>query len=228
MIELLTDGDLVLSGILILLAAKFLFSMVSFGSGAPGGIFFPLLVLGAYIGGAYGTALMEYLGMNPAYYQNLIIIAMAALFASIVRAPITGIVLISEMTGSFSHLLTLSIASLISYIVADLLGSAPVYESLTERLLANNNIRTPEAGSRNKTICQVIVEAGSEVDGQLIRNLSLPSGLLIVSVQRGGDEIIPKGNTRIHAGDTIAVMVSEADAAAMSSVLRHMASMKEG
>ncbi len=228
MIELLTDGDLVLSGILILLAAKFLFSMVSFGSGAPGGIFFPLLVLGAYIGGAYGTALMEYLGMNPAYYQNLIIIAMAALFASIVRAPITGIVLISEMTGSFSHLLTLSIASLISYIVADLLGSAPVYESLTERLLANNNIRTPEAGSRNKTICQVVVEAGSEVDGQLIRNLSLPSGLLIVSVQRGGDEIIPKGNTRIHAGDTIAVMVSEADAAAMSSVLRHMTSMKEG
>ena len=153
---------------------------------------------------------------------------MAALFASIVRAPITGIVLISEMTGSFSHLLTLSIASLISYIVADLLGSAPVYESLTERLLANSNIRTPEAGSRNKTICQVVVEAGSEVDGQLIRNLSLPSGLLIVSVQRGGDEIIPKGNTRIHAGDTIAVMVSEADAAAMSSVLRHMTSMKEG
>ena len=72
------------------------------------------------------------------------------------------------------------------------------------------------------------MEAGSEVDGQLIRNLSLPSGLLIVSVQRGGDEIIPKGNTRIHAGDTIAVMVSEADAAAMSSVLRHMTSMKEG
>lgn len=228
MIDLLSGGSLALSAILVLLAVKFLFSMVSFGSGAPGGIFFPLLVLGAYIGGAYGTALMQYFGMDPAYYQNLIIIAMAALFASIVRAPITGIVLISEMTGSFSHLLTLSIASLISYVVADLLRSAPVYESLTERLLSNQHIRRTDAKSRSKTICQAIVEAGSEADGRMIRNLYLPNGMLIVSIQRGGDEIIPRGDTRLHAGDAIAVMVSESDEAAMSSVLRHMTSMKEG
>lgn len=227
MIDLLSEGNLALQGILVLLAAKFVFSMISFGSGAPGGIFFPLLVLGAYIGGAYGTVLIEYCNVDPAYAQNLIIIAMAALFASIVRAPITGIVLISEMTGSFSHLLTLSAASLIAYIVADVLGSAPVYESLTQRLLANQSIRTVETKSRSKTICQAVVEAGSDVDGQLIRNLSLPDGLLIVSIQRGGDEIIPKGDTRLHAGDTIAVMVSESDATAMGSVLRHLTSMKE-
>ena len=83
--------------ILLLLVVKFIFSMFSFGSGAPGGIFFPLLVLGAYIGGFYGMVVVRAMGMDPQLINNFIILAMAGYFTAIVRAPITGIVLILSL-----------------------------------------------------------------------------------------------------------------------------------
>ena len=62
--------------------------------------------------------------------QTFVILGMAGLFAAIVRAPVTGIILISEMSGSFSHLLSLSLVALTAYITADLLHSKRVYDIL--------------------------------------------------------------------------------------------------
>lgn len=227
MIEELSTQHMTVSVILTLLLVKFLFSMVSFGSGAPGGIFFPLLVLGAYIGGAYGTVIVEWFGFDPSFTANLIIIAMSALFASIVRAPVTGIVLISEMTGTFSHLLSLSSAALLSYLIAELLRSKPVYESLTERLLEKRSVKIAKGKPRAKTLITSVVEQGSEADGKRLKDLELPSACLVVSVTRGEDELIPRGSLQLMAGDTIATMVSEQDMAAMESVMRHKTSFEE-
>ena len=227
MIEALYDGNMVLSAILVLLLVKFLFSMVSFGSGAPGGIFFPLLVLGAYVGGAYGTALVDWFGFDPDFMANVVIIAMAALFSSIVRAPVTGIVLISEMTGSFSHLLSLSTAALVSYVVAEQLKSKPVYESLTERLLSGRKVKVAKGIAGAKSIITSIIEEGSQADGCLVQDLGLSSSCLLVSVMRGAEELIPRGQLRLKAGDQLATMVSERDLAAMESVMKHKVSFEE-
>mgnify|MGYP000662326763 CR=1 FL=1 len=62
-IDIITEGNVMLKTILLLFVMKLIFSAVSFGSGAPGGIFFPLLVLGALIGGAYGTFAVQYLAL---------------------------------------------------------------------------------------------------------------------------------------------------------------------
>jgi H+/Cl- antiporter ClcA len=228
MIAQLYDGQLLLGSILALLIVKFLYSMVSFGSGAPGGIFFPLLVLGAYVGSAYGVVMVSSGLLQDEFLFNIIIIAMAALFSSIVRAPVTGVVLISEMTGSFSHLLSLATASLIAYIVADLMGSKPVYESLTERLLLNKNIQVEKGRSGKKSILTCVVEAGSEADGCLIRNLCLPSRwCLVISVTRGDEDLIPRGDLRLCAGDTLVTLVKERDMLAMKSVMRHKVELNE-
>ncbi|EJW95147.1 voltage-gated chloride channel family protein, partial [gut metagenome] len=90
LIDEAAGGTMVLSTILFLLAGKFLFSVICFGSGAPGGIFFPLLVLGALIGGAYSTFAAEFMGLDPSYISNFVLLAMAGYFTAIVRAPITG------------------------------------------------------------------------------------------------------------------------------------------
>ncbi|MDO4173303.1 MAG: chloride channel protein [Eubacteriales bacterium] len=227
MIAALYHENLALTAILVLLAGKFIYSMVSFGSGAPGGIFFPLLVLGAYIGGAYSTVAVDLFGFDHDLVANLIIIAMAALFSAIVRAPVTGIVLISEMTGSFSHLMSLATASLVAYITAEMLRSKPVYESLTERLLAGRNVKIAKGNAGKKSIITSIIEEGSAADGCTIRELGLPEDTLVISVTRGEDELIPRGNLRLKAGDTLATMVRERDLAAMESVLRHKISFEE-
>lgn len=63
------------------------------------------------IGGAYGTFAVQFLGLDAHYLNNLIMLAMAGYFTAIVRAPITGIILIFEMTGSVSQMLSLSLVS---------------------------------------------------------------------------------------------------------------------
>lgn len=88
----LADGQRALGVLVALLALKFLFSLCSFGSGAPGGIFFLLLVLGSMIGTIFATAGVQYFGMSPEYISNFIILAMAGYFTAIVRAPMTGII----------------------------------------------------------------------------------------------------------------------------------------
>ena len=66
---------------------------------------------------------------------------MAGHFASIVKAPITAIILISEMTGSLNHLLALGIVVIISHLTSDILKSSPIYESLLERILERYAIK---------------------------------------------------------------------------------------
>ena len=122
--------------IVLLLAVRFIYSVYSFGTGAPGGIFLPLLVLGALAGGAFTSVVSPLVGLpvgNEAFY---VVLGMAGLFAAIVRAPLTGIILISEMTGTLSSLLPLSLVALVSYLTAEVLGGEPVYDQLLERILS--------------------------------------------------------------------------------------------
>ena len=80
--------------LVLLLVLKYLFSMFSFSSGAPGGIFLPILVLGAYIGAIFGSIVVPAFGWQHDLIYKFIIISMAGFFASTVRSPITGIVLL--------------------------------------------------------------------------------------------------------------------------------------
>ncbi len=133
--ELTPENGILL--ILLIFVIKFIFSMICLGSGAPGGIFFPLLILGASIGSIYAILLIQYTGLDASLYYNFIILAMAGYFTAIVRAPVTGVVLIMEMTGSFSHILPLTVVSITAYVVANLLHSTPVFTKLLDRLIQN-------------------------------------------------------------------------------------------
>lgn len=136
----LTQGEMVLGMVVLTLVMKFLFSAVSFGSGAPGGIFFPLLILGALIGAVFAMAGVEFFGLAPVYVNNFVLLGMTGFFTAIVRAPLTGIILLFEMSGSISQMLSLSIVSVTVYIVATLMRSEPIYDSLLKRILKADTI----------------------------------------------------------------------------------------
>jgi chloride channel protein, CIC family len=115
--------------------ARFLIGPWSYAAGAPGGIFAPLLVLGASAGALFAGVLnhsMPRLGLDPV---ALAVVGMAALFSASVRAPLTGIVLTVEMTGRGDLTLALLGASLVAMVVAMLLGNEPIYETLKRRML---------------------------------------------------------------------------------------------
>lgn len=121
--------------LLILIAAKLLFTAICYGSGSPGGIFLPLLMLGAIIGKTYELLLVNYFDYPHIYGSFFIALGMTAFFSGVTKAPITGCVLILEMTASLSHLIPLIIAALTSYGIANYLGDSPVYDELLERML---------------------------------------------------------------------------------------------
>lgn len=123
-----------LSLLIILLAGKILYTLICFGTNAPGGLFLPVLIIGALIGNIFARVGN---GMNffTADWTTLFIIfGMAAFFAAVVKAPVTGSILILELTGQFSHLFWLIIISGTAFLISDLCGGEPIFSALLERL----------------------------------------------------------------------------------------------
>ena len=138
LVDSLVVTDYTIGFLCLLFVGKFLFTMICFGSGVPGGIFLPMLVLGA-AGGAVLAKLLVLAGLLPAmYYADIIVFGMAAYFSAVVKSPVTGSILILEMTGSFQHMLALLVVSLTAYVISDLTGGRPVYDELLDRALGKN------------------------------------------------------------------------------------------
>jgi CIC family chloride channel protein len=107
----------------------------SYAAGTPGGLFAPLLVLGAQSGLLFGAAcrfVFPDLSIQPHAFA---LVGMAAFFAGVVRAPVTGIVLVAEMTGNVTMLLPMLGACFVAMLLPSLLHNAPIYDSLRERTL---------------------------------------------------------------------------------------------
>ena len=130
LIEEMFGKNVMLKTIIIILLLKFFYTMFCYATGAPGGIFLPMLVVGALIGKVYGEILNNYFSVPNEIIVHFMLLGMAAYFTAVVRAPITGITLILEMTGNFSYLYMLIIVCTITYIFTELLKMEPIYERL--------------------------------------------------------------------------------------------------
>ena len=208
MIELVTEECPAISVLLLLLIVKSLFSSISFGSSAPGGIFFPLLIAGAYVGAIFGSFVCENFAITPVYISSFIILGMAGFFTSIVRAPITGIILIAEMTGGFEHLLPLAVVSITSYMIAHISGVAPIYESLLGRNIAKQKKENDEEGE-GTVVLTFIVGSQSMACDEVVSDLPWPEHSIIAGIRRGKNQFVAKGDTRIRSGDMLLVLAEK-------------------
>ena len=116
-------------------AVRFLLTMASYASGAPGGIFAPMLVLGTLWGVLFGLGSGSALSLAGLPPDSFAVTGMGALFAATVRAPLTGMVLILEMTGNYSLTLPLMVTCISAAGLAEALGGRPIYRILMERTL---------------------------------------------------------------------------------------------
>lgn len=128
-------GQYFAGGLLILFLLRTLTTLMCFGSGAPGGVFAPTLALGTLFGMLFGViahTLFPELITEPGAFA---IAGMGGLFAATVRAPITGILLVIEMTSNYEMILPLIVTCLGATMVAQTLGGRPIYTQLLERTL---------------------------------------------------------------------------------------------
>lgn len=203
--EATLKGDVLLQAIPFFFVVRFLLTTAGYGTGAPGGIFAPLLVLGALIGLAIGQLahnLLPTVVPTPAVFA---VVGMAAYFTAIVRAPLTGIMLIVEMTGNYSQMLPLLVSCFCAYAVTEFLKELPVYEALLERDLK----RGGEAHLLNEpVVVEFTVQTGASFAGQEVRALGLPPGCVLVRCSDGKREWVPKANTRLEAHMRITAVVA--------------------
>lgn len=220
---LLMDNRPSLSILLTLVTAKFLFGAVCFASGAPGGTLYPLCILGAYLGGICGTVSINTFDLAPQLWEEFVVIGMAGFFSSIVRAPITSIVLIFELTGNMNNLLPVATVSLISYATANLIGVNPLYEMLLERIINTEHEKPKFHSTDEKILKTYIVPVGSKISRKTISNIDWGKHCLVVSIERNGVSITPKGDTVIKDGDELVILISqrrfEKDSAKLESLI---------
>jgi chloride channel protein, CIC family len=205
LLDAVLAGHVALSLIPLWFVLRFGLTMASYGCGAPGGIFAPLLVLGALIGLAVGDLSHRLLPWAVNAPEAFAVVGMAAYFAAIVRAPITGIVLIIEMTNTYAQMLALLVACFSSYAVAEIFDDPPIYEALLERDLARDG---RPAETDQPQVVEWLVQEGSRFAGTPVHALGLPAGCVLVTLRRGMAEIVPTAETHLEAGDRITAVIS--------------------
>ncbi|BCV23713.1 H(+)/Cl(-) exchange transporter ClcA [Gelria sp. Kuro-4] len=222
LVEQVLAGEVLLKFIPLFLVAKFILTMVSYGSGVPGGIFLPLLAIGALLGSGLGQVADAYFPGIAGLSAMCAAAGMAAYFTAIVRAPITGIVLILELTGSYANMLFVLAACLTAYLVAEGLKSLPVYEMLLERDLARGADAVPGTCPEGMMLVELTVETGSCLDRHLVREVDLPGDCLLLAIRRGSQELVPRGNTKVRAGDQVAFLIPREKAAQVIPRIRSL------
>ncbi len=126
-------GELPVWVMLALCAMKVVATVASYGSGGAGGIFAPSLFIGGMLGGAFGALDVRLFGHADDAIGAFALVGMGAAFSGIVRAPLTSVLIIIEMTSGYSLILPLMIANMSSYVLARALRPTPVYEALLEQ-----------------------------------------------------------------------------------------------
>ncbi|MGD0094850.1 MAG: chloride channel protein [Terracidiphilus sp.] len=162
------NGSMALKLMLILVALKLIGVTVSYASGNAGGIFGPSLFLGAMLGGAIGTIAHHLLPAYTATPGAYALVGMGAVFAGIVRVPMTSVLMIFEMTRDYAVIVPLMIANLTSLYISQRLQKQPIYEALA----LQDGIHLPNRGTLHetarRTVGQVMLTAPEVLSAQTL------------------------------------------------------------
>ena len=202
----------------VFLAMKLSLTVASYCVGVPGGIFTPMLVQGAAIGilAAHGASAL--FGLDSLSMTAFGGIGMAAFLAAVTQSPLTGTILVFEMTADYGLLFPLLLGSAIAYLLSRYLKFRPVYDALLDECAFGIPVEV-SAGDVPVEI-DFAVEAGAEIERRAIQDVPLPAGSLVALVRRSGHEFVPQPTTKIHAGDELRVIVSPPVASAAAQVRR--------
>jgi CIC family chloride channel protein len=161
------NGSMALKLLLLLVALKLIGVTVSYASGNAGGIFGPSLFLGAMLGGAIGTVAHNLLPGYTATPGAYALVGMGAVFAGIVRAPMTSVLMIFEMTRDYAVIVPLMIANLTSLFISRRFQKQPIYEALAHQ----DGIHLPTSGTLHqtsrRTVAQVMQRSPQILPAQL-------------------------------------------------------------
>lgn len=185
--------------LLIVVIIRMITGVLSMGCGVPCGVFIPMLAIGAGAG-ALLSILFQKAGMDGVYSDYLVIICMASFFTCVVKAPITGIVMVFELTGQFRNFLPALIGIVIGYLIGMLFKTEAIYEKSLEQYIDDRKIKLNFVKER----VRLLIHAHTKADGTPVRAVVWPTnGLVVELIHEDGSQTVPDGETVLHAGQEI-------------------------
>ncbi|CNC08802.1 H(+)/Cl(-) exchange transporter ClcA [Yersinia intermedia] len=157
LIPIAAAGNFSIGMLLFIFIARVITTLLCFGSGAPGGIFAPMLALGTILGTAFGLSCAHFFPQYGIEAGTFAIAGMGALFAASVRAPLTGIVLVLEMTDNYQLILPMIVTCLGATLIAQFMGGKPLYSAILARTLQRQEQAASSSGQQ-----QPVVESGTQ------------------------------------------------------------------
>ena len=143
---------------------------------------------------------------------------MAAFFTTIVKAPITAIIMICEFTGSFAPLLPVIIAVSIGYIIGEVFRTDGIYEELLEIYEHENGIHE---NARNE-VYVLGVAKHSIADKRQVRDVLWPANTHVTEIVRGEERILPDGDTVLRGGDILTIVCKTDNSKQSREELEHI------
>jgi chloride channel protein, CIC family len=129
-LSLALSGTIAIRALIVLCVFKLIATVFSYASGGAGGIFAPALFIGGMLGGLFGHLDVATFHHSGGEVGAFALVGMGAVFAGIIRAPITSVLIIFEMTGSYELILPLMISNMTAYALARRIRPIPIYEAL--------------------------------------------------------------------------------------------------
>ncbi len=161
--EFLITGDATASWAVIAFVAQFILTLVAFGSGAPGGLFAPSLIMGSALGYLVGLAEYNLMGIgSPATYA---LAGMGAFFSVVSKVPITAIVIVFEMTTDFNLVLPLMIGSVTAYLIAEQVAPGSLYNWILQLNGIHLQIETASKGLLTELTAKDVMQPRVETLG---------------------------------------------------------------
>lgn len=190
----------------------FIWSMISYGSGLPGGIFLPILALGSLLGALVGVICVNLGLVSQEQFPIFVILGMSGYFGAISKAPLTAMILVTEMVGDIRNLMPLGLVTLVSYIIMDLLKGTPVYEAMLEKML-------PEEVSSEGEVTLIEIPVSDKIAGKQVHELNLPHNVLITTQVHNGKSQTVNGSTRMYLGDMIHLVIPKSEIGKVKDLL---------
>ncbi|MEK6626821.1 MAG: chloride channel protein, partial [Bdellovibrionota bacterium] len=119
--------------LIVLFSFKFLASVLCYGSGISGGLFMPILLMGASLGGLLGAGAQLNYGDLAPHTGAMAIIGMGSFFAAVTRSPFTSIMMVFELTRDYNIIIPLMVSNIVSFGLASRIHKGSVYENISEQ-----------------------------------------------------------------------------------------------
>lgn len=203
-VDLALNGGLLFQTMVVLCLLKLVATTISYAAGNAGGIFAPSLYIGAMAGGALGVAVQMYAPFPTAGAGAYALVGMGTLFAGIIRAPMTSVFMIFEITQDYQILVPLMVANLLSFLLARHYQPLPVYEAL----LRQDNIHLPKRTTTRsraaRTAADVMIAAEQDLESVPPVHVHPDHSLAIVLERLGDTEgelpVVGRADSRVRHG----------------------------